>query len=324
MARPKMEIRMARCAGKTLLAAVEIYNKPTVEYREQTFAVLVTNAWEVLLKGRLVQKADGKIETIYRRQSRSRLYERDEDTREPITIGLRKTLSRVSLPSSVSANVQGLMAIRNTAVHLGVLLPRARKLVLKFGTASVHNFIELSSQWFGETVQIPYLLPVGFIGDATGSTHAYPRRQRDLVNVLDELSRTSSGTTDSRYSVVMHVEIALNWEITGGGSIGITNDPRAPTVRITDDEALRRFSHTYQEIEAQCRDRYSDFKRNSLFYQAMRDVKADGNCAYARRLDPTNASSQTKWFYDPQTTFTKLDDFFTARDLPSTTGGRET
>ena len=32
---------MARCAGAALLAAIEIYNKPVVEHREQTFAMLV-------------------------------------------------------------------------------------------------------------------------------------------------------------------------------------------------------------------------------------------------------------------------------------------
>ena len=66
MARPKREIIMARCAASALLAAIEIYNKPTVEYREQTLALLVTNAWEVLLKARIVQQSGGKLETLYR------------------------------------------------------------------------------------------------------------------------------------------------------------------------------------------------------------------------------------------------------------------
>ena len=70
MARPKREITMARCAGAALLAAIEIYNKPTVEYREQTFALLVTNAWEVLLKARIVQLSGGRLNSIYRRKAR--------------------------------------------------------------------------------------------------------------------------------------------------------------------------------------------------------------------------------------------------------------
>ena len=64
MARPKRELSMARCAASAVLAAIEIYNKPTVEYREQTFALLMVNAWEILLKARLLQQAGGKVTAI--------------------------------------------------------------------------------------------------------------------------------------------------------------------------------------------------------------------------------------------------------------------
>ena len=59
MARPKREVVMARCAGEALLAAVEIYNKPRVEYREQTVAFLLVNAWEVIIKARIVNSRVG-------------------------------------------------------------------------------------------------------------------------------------------------------------------------------------------------------------------------------------------------------------------------
>lgn len=32
------------------LSAIEIYNKPDFKYREETFAILMINAWELLLK----------------------------------------------------------------------------------------------------------------------------------------------------------------------------------------------------------------------------------------------------------------------------------
>ena len=62
---------MARCAREALFAAVEIYNKPRVEFREQTVAFLLVNAWEVLLKARIVQQNGGKIQSIYQRKSNS-------------------------------------------------------------------------------------------------------------------------------------------------------------------------------------------------------------------------------------------------------------
>ena len=87
MARPKRETVMARCAREALLAAVEIYNKPKVEYREQTVAFLLVNAWEVLIKARIIQQNGGKIQSIYRRKRDSSRYEyRDGDI---VTIEIR-------------------------------------------------------------------------------------------------------------------------------------------------------------------------------------------------------------------------------------------
>ena len=37
---------MAKCAESALLAAFEVYNKPLIENREQTLALLLVNAWD--------------------------------------------------------------------------------------------------------------------------------------------------------------------------------------------------------------------------------------------------------------------------------------
>lgn len=46
----------------SMLSAIEIYNKPNFNYREETFAVLAINAWELLLKAYIYL---GKIGTIF-------------------------------------------------------------------------------------------------------------------------------------------------------------------------------------------------------------------------------------------------------------------
>ena len=37
------------------LAAIEIYNKPDFKYREESFVILVVNAWELLLKAKILK-----------------------------------------------------------------------------------------------------------------------------------------------------------------------------------------------------------------------------------------------------------------------------
>ena len=40
-------------AKAALLAAIEIYNKPRIEYRDECFVILLLNAWELALKALL-------------------------------------------------------------------------------------------------------------------------------------------------------------------------------------------------------------------------------------------------------------------------------
>jgi hypothetical protein len=42
-----------RNAKAAMLAAIELYNKPSVAYRDDTVAILLVNAWELLLKALL-------------------------------------------------------------------------------------------------------------------------------------------------------------------------------------------------------------------------------------------------------------------------------
>ena len=310
MARPKREILMARCSASALLAAVEIYNKPTVEYREQTFALLMTNAWEVLFKARIVQQSGGRLETLYLRDPKSQRYVRDSETQEPRTIGLRRILSQFPLPDEVKANIKGLIEVRNRAAHMGVFSGEVRERILGFGTASVHNFVRLSNQWFGQLVAVPYLLPVGFAGHAVLVKETYPGRQRDLIKALDNLA-TSFGSTDSEFSVVMHVDVKLNRGLSGGGNIGMTTGSDSPQVSVSDDEFFEYYSFTHAEVVGECKERYTDFKRNRRFNELMREVKANPNCAHERKLDPKNQKSSVKVFYNQEATFAMLDSEYT-------------
>lgn len=39
------------------MSAIEVYNKPVFLYREETFAILALNAWELLLKAKVLTES---------------------------------------------------------------------------------------------------------------------------------------------------------------------------------------------------------------------------------------------------------------------------
>ncbi len=304
MSRPSLPIKMVQCATSALLAAIEICNKPNLDYREQTFALLTVNAWEIFLKARIVQQKGGKIQSIYRRKDAIR-YKRTKEG-EPITISLDMALNLANPPDIVKDNIKGLSLVRNQIAHLGMVSVDLQVIILQYGTASIKNFVNLSQKWFGQEVKIPFYLPVGFIGDIKMIGKPAVGRQKILLNVLQNFARQHSND-ESGYAVALRVDVNLDTDLKGGGTIGFTKDPSAMRVQISDDEALRNFSMTYQELIQLCRDRYPNFKQNSRFYNIMKKVKADANCTFIRKLDPKNPRSLSKSYYNWNETQKILD-----------------
>lgn len=62
-----MAIKSGDLLAKSLqaaVAAIEIYNKPDFRYREESFAVLICNAWELLLKAKVLADGNEEFERI--------------------------------------------------------------------------------------------------------------------------------------------------------------------------------------------------------------------------------------------------------------------
>ena len=47
------------------VSAIEIYNKPDFKYREETFTILIINAWELILKAKKIKENKGNIKVLY-------------------------------------------------------------------------------------------------------------------------------------------------------------------------------------------------------------------------------------------------------------------
>ena len=301
---------MARRAATVLLAAVEMGNKTLIPYREETFCLLLMNSWEILLKARIVQQNRNRLESILEKKSNGH-FVRDPQTQSPHTIKFMEALNRVSVRENVRTNLLGINAIRNEVAHLGVLSTELRRNARRYGSASIVNFAKLYREWFLEPFEIPYLLPIAFVGKAEMvAPNRRDVRQRRLLSYLSELVG-STDVNDTSYAVTLLIDVHINPAPGGGGSIGVTNDPSVPQLSLSDDEILRRYPWTHRELTLTCKERYVDFKENRTFHDLMRNVKTNGDCAFERKLDPKNPKSSSQWRYRPETTITLLDTKYT-------------
>jgi hypothetical protein len=97
------------------LAAIEIYNKPNFVYREESFSILMINAWELLLKAKfMADRADDPACLFEQRKNRSG---------NPITFGLTYLIETIrqekqsGLSTNCCKNIYLLTEIRDNAIH---------------------------------------------------------------------------------------------------------------------------------------------------------------------------------------------------------------
>src|SRR6202049_3857384 len=103
MSRLSLSMRLLQNSEAALISAIEIYNKPSFAYREETFAILALNAWELLLKAKLLDIKDNKLKCLhiyYRKevgedQLSKKLYVKKNRTGNKMTVGIEGCIVRL-------------------------------------------------------------------------------------------------------------------------------------------------------------------------------------------------------------------------------------
>lgn len=101
----KIEEKLLFKAQEAFSMAIEIYNKPTIHYRVEGFAMFVCNAWELMLKAHIL-KRDGE----------KGIYYKDNPER---TITLENCIQKVFTNSKdpLRLNLEKIIELRNTSTH---------------------------------------------------------------------------------------------------------------------------------------------------------------------------------------------------------------
>ena len=140
-----------------MLAAVEIYNKPQMSYRDECFTILLVNAWELLAKAILSKNK----QNIYRKKIRGQPYR---------TLQLSEALKKASrfFPEAipyqpVQENIKHLARYRNSTIHF-YNEPGFGVAIYGFAQTCIVNYKDLVLAVFDQdiTAEITFtLLPLG-------------------------------------------------------------------------------------------------------------------------------------------------------------------
>ncbi|WP_168210438.1 DUF3644 domain-containing protein [Persicimonas caeni] len=118
--------------------AIESYNRPSLHNRVEVFTILITNAWELLLKAEII-KASDNIDAIFYKDSDRSLAIRD---------ALKQRIPKENDP--VRKNLEKVCDLRDNAVHL--LIPELQAHWSRLFQANVLNFITRYEDATGENL----------------------------------------------------------------------------------------------------------------------------------------------------------------------------
>lgn len=302
-------------ANSSILAAVELHNKPRFEYRYQVVTILVINAWELALKA-YIAKYDHTIKL-----------ENKDGTTKPFDecLGYVAGQLRKQMPE-LKDNLEVLYQYRCKFIHyyaetLDVIL---FSIIYK----SVHLYHRFVLDYIDERYAINddfVILPIGFkkpvspcdfLTNESVLSSASSAVKSMVGDIIDRTKKLADAGIEETFFVPYKIA-CINEERSGGknadiiaaitksknASITVTQQyeiGNTATKKIQVEENTlytELYPYSHNDVCEQCKTRIVGWKKNRQFYNIMRELKQDSKYHKERLLDPKIPNGLKKDFY---------------------------
>jgi len=327
--RPPTHYRFVDKAAAAITSAVEVYNKPAFAYREETFAILALNAWELLLKAKLLKDAGNRLNALRVYESRklksgaqsTKLYLKKNRAGNPLSIAigrciavLRESASR--LPTEVEVNLDALTAIRDNSVHFITASQVLARQAQELGSASVKNFVILAREWFRRDLssELHLILPLSFIAPANDiESVVVSADENRLIEYLKFLATSSPTDEDSQFAIAVRFQLKIEKsKLSTAAKVQVSKDPDAVKITLSEEDIHDKYPWDYGELCTRLKARYKDFKLDKAFHKLKKPLLSDERFAKRRFLHPGNPKSPKKDFYNSNV-FGEFDRHYTKK-----------
>lgn len=279
------------------LSSIEIYNKPDFRYREEIFTILNINAWELLLKAKILKDANDKIESLHIMKDGAPKLTRNGT---PMTIEIIGAMKEVKLDSAVIANLTNLIEVRDTAVHF-YNDEKLSYLIYALGVASLKNYQKLIKGWFDKSL-LDYnffILPLAFSYNfKTISLLELEKEPEVISNLIKSVSDTQSslGQTGDFYFVCeVATEIKSAKKFTESPDLTTVIDPNGVSdaaIVIKTQNLIDKYPVSYKELLARVRISKPGVKQHQVD-KLIKDHKIKTNPAYSTYNFRTKIQKET-------------------------------
>lgn len=307
----------------SMLSAIELYNKPDFSYREEAFAILAVNAWELLLKAFILRSSKYNTRSIYKLipkkkkdgTSSTRMIVSMNRTGNPKSISILSAIEFLTqqgrLPRNVKLNIEALIELRDNAIHFVNTSKTFGKQIQEIGFACIKNYLTITKEW-SVGIQFDrynfYLMPLAYVEKGTIVDGVLTSEEKNYASLLQKKLKDSE---ESSFDIAIAIDVQLK-KGSSIDSLGMYYASDGVPITLTEEAIKRRYPWTYNDLIEKCKSRYSNFKRGNPFNRYMREVKSDSKLCHDRSLDPDNPKSPKKQFYSTNV-WKVLDEYYQKR-----------
>lgn len=301
---PGLKGRLIDKSIEGYILALETINRLSIQYRIETFCYLICNAWELLLKAKILEDAGKGHDSIFR--GKKKRHQRRE------SISLRDCLVRL-IPNATDPerrNIECIADLRDECVHL--VLSDVPADVSGLFQACVINYHRRLNQWFG--ISLSDRVNVGMMSivyeldpsrNDIANIHLRRALGRDaadyltdycaqIKNEFDNLQRPAQFSVGIEYRLALtkkpgDADIVLSHASSGGQAVQIVEVPKDsskshPHRQVEVIENLKRLlpKLSINQHDIQCVNKAHGVKqRSEYFYQgAVKGSPAQYSQAY--------------------------------------------
>ena len=306
----KISDKLLRKSAAAALLSVELYNKPNIDYREESFSILMINAYELLFKAKIL-KDTKKIRNIYvyeKKQLSNALFSKKEYIKrnrigEPMTKGITSLMNLLhdqkKISQNIYENINLLIEIRDNSIHFINDNNLLKYKLYTICVATVKNYYKLVEKWFPNfdfSKYNFYITPINFTGiEDDMEVLNLGVAQKNFINYVNLAS--SAASTNDDFAVCIKAELKFTKVETNEALlIQYAKDGKKINVEINDEHFKKMFPLDYNMMIKKLKAKYS-IKMNEGFNKAKRLLQKEEICCKARYLDPSRKGTP-RYYYN--------------------------
>jgi hypothetical protein len=294
------------------ISAIEVYNKPDFKYREENFSILMINAWEILLKAKILKDNNNKLNSIYIQWKKEtkwwkpskRFYAKLNRTWNPMTISIIDALWKIKLDKTLKENIELLIEIRDNSIHYINKDSSLDKKILEIWTSTLKSYLTCCNEWFNYDLSKYnfFLMPMSFFHTFEAESFSINNSSKQVESlkkhILDiETSFPSNESNNHNISLILETTYkkSSSWfwaEFDKNSVVGMTID--------TEEKFQKKYPYDYKQLVNKLLKDYPNFKRWKEFHWYMKKLKEDEKYHWIRYLNFDTKTWSNKGYYSSE------------------------